>query len=162
LKKKLGIRSGLVVLYLGRIIAPKGLDMLIRAFYKIEQERNDTFLLVCGEGDFRPYCERLTEKLKMKHVFFLGKIEEEEIASYYKTADVFVLPSCVRPHQSVVLRAFAARARIEGWGLTVNEAMSMAKPIITTDAVGVVQDWLKMVLMDTLSRTEMLMNFSQH
>lgn len=143
LKKKLKIENGLVVLYLGRIVQSKGLDILIRAFSKIERERNDIFLVVCGDGDFRSFCEHLADGLKIKHVIFLGMIPKEEIASYYKTADVFVLPSCVRAHQGVMVRALAPRAHVEGWGLVVNEAMSMAKPIITTDAVGAAQDLVK-------------------
>ena len=134
LKEKLNIEKDLLVLYLGRIIERKGLDVLIKAFSKIEQERNDVALMVCGDGDFRPFCEYLAKELKIKHIFFLGSVQEEEIASYYETADLFVLPSCVRENQKI---------KTEGWGLVINEAMSMAKPIVTTNAVGAAQDLVK-------------------
>jgi len=143
LKKKLKIDKSLVVLYLGRITEAKGLDVLIRAFSKIEQERNDVFLLVCGDGEFRFFCEQLVEKLKIKRTMFLGMVEEEEMASYYKTADIFILPSCARAYRRISRRAFSVRPCVEGWGLVINEAMSMGKPIITTDAVGAAQDLVK-------------------
>jgi glycosyltransferase involved in cell wall biosynthesis len=144
LKKALKIDKSLVVLYLGRINEAKGVDVLIRAFSKIEQERNDVFLLICGDGEFRYFCEGLAERLKTKRIMFLGKVEEEEkVASFYETADIFVIPSCARAYRGVWQRAIAVRPCIEGWGLVTNEAMSMGKPIIATDTVGAAQDLVK-------------------
>lgn len=135
LKKKLNIDKGLVVLYLGRIIKNKALDILIRAFSKIEQKTNDFFLVACGDGDYRPYCENLVRKLKVGNIIFRGTVcGEENIASYYRTADVFVLPSSLRGYEKMYC---------EGWGLVINEAMSMGKPVITTNAVGAAPDLVK-------------------
>jgi glycosyltransferase involved in cell wall biosynthesis len=138
LKKKLNIGKGLVVLYVGRIIETKGLDVLIRAFSKIEQEREDVYLVICGDGSFRDSCEHLVEEMKGKHIIFAGMVQEEErIASFYRTADVFVLPSRIATSQRI------GGEVSEGWGLVINEAMSMGKPIITTDAVGAAQDLVR-------------------
>jgi len=134
LKKKLNIKGFLVVLYLGRIVKRKGLDILIQAFSKIEEKRSDVALVVCGNGEFLPYCEQLGKKLGARNIFFLGGVSEGEVASVYEAADVFVLPSCIRSGQGI---------EVEGWGLVINEAMSMGKPIITTDAVGAAKDLVK-------------------
>lgn len=134
LKQRLNIKRRLVVLYLGRIIKRKGLDVLIEAFSAIEKERKDIFLLICGDGDFRPFCEHLAKQLKIRHIRFLGTIPEKEIASYYRTADVFVLPSCIRPDQKI---------KGEGWGLVINEALSMGIPVITTNVVGAAVDLVR-------------------
>jgi glycosyltransferase involved in cell wall biosynthesis len=134
LKQKLKIGKGLVILYLGRIIERKGLDVLLKAFSVIERERNDVFLVICGDGDFRPFCEDLVAQLKIRHVFFLGTVPEEEIASYYRTADIFVLPSCIKPRQKI---------KVEGWGLVINEAISMGIPVVTTNVVGAASDLVK-------------------
>jgi glycosyltransferase involved in cell wall biosynthesis len=134
LKRKLKIGKELVVLYVGRIIETKGLDVLIRAFSKIEQERKDVYLVICGDGSFRGSCEHLVREMKLRHVIFAGIVKEEErVASFYRTADVLVLPSRIVTNQESE----------EGWGLVINEAMSMGKPIVTTDAVGAAEDLVK-------------------
>jgi glycosyltransferase involved in cell wall biosynthesis len=134
LRQKLNIGNGFVILYVGRIIEQKGLDILIKAFSMIEQEREDAYLVICGDGNFRGYCESIIKEMQIKHVTFVGWIQEKEkAASFYKTADVFVVPS----------RIVAEEENAEGWGLVINEAMSMGKPVITTDAVGAAEDLVK-------------------
>jgi glycosyltransferase involved in cell wall biosynthesis len=130
LKNELNIENFLVILYVGRILEKKGVHILIMAFSRIEKERNNVALIICGNGEFLPFCKQLADKLKLKRVFFLGEVEEEKMASIYKTADVFVLPSC-------------SDQEFEGWGLVINEAMSMGLPIITTDNVGAAYDLVK-------------------
>jgi glycosyltransferase involved in cell wall biosynthesis len=133
LRQKLNLGEAFVILYLSRIIERKGLDVLIKAFSMIEKERGDVYLLICGNGSFRSSCESLVKEMQIKHVIFTGLIQDDEKASFYKTADVFVLPSRILMEEELT----------EGWGLVVNEAMSMGKPIITTDAVGAAEDLVK-------------------
>jgi glycosyltransferase involved in cell wall biosynthesis len=130
LRQEFNLGNNLIILYVGRIAESKGIDVLIKAFSKIEQERKDTYLVLCGSGSYRSIFEAFIHKLRLKHVLFLGNVLGDAIASCYKMADVFVLPSCARPFG-------------EGWGLVVNEAMSVGLPIITTDAVGAAEDLVK-------------------
>lgn len=118
------------ILYFSRIIPRKGLDILIKAFKKLESKMGGVRLLIAGDGDFRPFCENLAQELNLKNIKFLGSVPFEKAAYYYAMSDVFVLPSCLR-------------GQSEGWGLVINEAMSMRKPIITTDAVGAAYDLVK-------------------
>ena len=115
------------ILYFSRIMLRKGLDILIKAFKNLESEIEGVRLLIAGDGDFRPFCENLVQELHVRDITFLGGIPFEKAASYYAISDVFVLPSCLR-------------GQSEAWGLVINEAMSMGKPIITTDAVGAAYD----------------------
>jgi len=133
LSQKLNIGNSFVVLYVGRIIEQKGLDVLIKAFSKIEKQWSEVYLLVCGDGDFRAYCESIVKNTQTRHVIFAGWQEKNIAASFYKTADVFVLPSRIVPGEE----------NAEGWGLVINEAMSMGKPVITTDAVGASEDLVR-------------------
>jgi glycosyltransferase involved in cell wall biosynthesis len=130
LRKELNVGDNLVILYVGRIAESKGLDVLIRAYSRIERRRKNTHLILCGDGYFRPFCEDLVQKLQLEHVLFMGDVLGDSIASYYRMADVFVLPSCIRPFG-------------DGWGLVINEAMSLGLPIVTTDAVGAAEDLVK-------------------
>lgn len=139
LRSELNLGGKLVVLFVGRIVRVKGLDLLIEAFCRIEQERDDVALLICGDGTFRPSCQNLANRLNARNVYFLGTVaEEEKMASYYKTADVVVLPTRYEPDPGR-----GQNRGPEGWGLVINEAMSMGKPILTTDRVGAAPDLVK-------------------
>jgi len=118
------------ILYFSRIIPRKGLDILIKAFKKLESKMGGVRLFIAGDGEFKSVCENLAKELNLRDSTFLGDIPFEQAASYYAISDVFVLPSCLR-------------GQSEGWGLVINEAMSMGKPIITTDAVGAAYDLVK-------------------
>ena len=115
------------ILYFSRVVKSKGLDVLIRAFAEIEKLGNDVHLQVVGDGEFRPYCEKLAGDLQVQNIRFHGAVPNEEAWKYFKQADVFVLPC-------------SGKGRGEGWGLVINEAMSMSLPIVTTEAVGAVAD----------------------
>jgi glycosyltransferase involved in cell wall biosynthesis len=126
-REELGIHQEYVILYLSRIINWKGLDILIKAFHLLEQKHNDVFLLIGGDGPYKFFCEDLSNKLKIKKIKFMGSIPNEKVNDYFDISDIFVLPSCIR-------------VQSEAWGLVINEAMSLGKPIVTTDAVGAAED----------------------
>ena len=115
-------------LYLSRIIDWKGLDILIRAFHKLNTERNDIRLVVGGEGPFEDFCKKLCSDMAVGNVHFLGKIDPANLHYIFSIADVFVLPS------------YFLRNHYESWGLVINESMSMGLPVITTNAVGASYD----------------------
>lgn len=125
------IKGKKVILYLARLVRYKGGDCLIRAFSKIEQERNDITLLIGGDGDFRGELERLCRQLSLRNVKFVGAVALQDRAYYYQMCNVFVLPSIWQPDYC------------EAWGLTLNEAMQFGKPVIATDAVGAALDLIK-------------------
>jgi len=113
------------ILYLGRIVEYKGLDLLIKAFAKIS---DDYDLIVVGDGDFKKHCVNQIHDLKMdQRVHFLGSCMSNEALYYYKNCDMFVLPTKFKLSDSV---------QTESWGFTVNEAMAMEIPVVTTTAVG--------------------------
>ena len=118
------IKNKKIILYLSRIVNYKGLDVLIKAFAKLEKEVKDSFLLIAGKGSFEQEAKDLAQELKVKNIKFLGVVDKEHIGFYYSICDVFVLPSTFRDHDA------------ECWGLVLNEAMAFGKPVISTDAVG--------------------------
>jgi glycosyltransferase involved in cell wall biosynthesis len=115
-------------LYLSRITPMKGLDLLIKAFSLLKIKRADVFLLIAGDGPFRPYCQKYIESQRIHDVVFFGSVNPKNDAHIYEQADVFILPSYCRKN------------KYESWGLVINEAMSMNLPIITTTAVGAAYD----------------------
>ncbi|MCF6235459.1 MAG: glycosyltransferase family 4 protein [Gammaproteobacteria bacterium] len=123
--------NDVVFIYLSRIIKWKGLDFLIRAFSKLENESDNVKLIIAGDGPFRKECVELCENLQSENVTFLGSVDSSDVNDIYSSADIFVLPS------------ITYRNSYEAWGLVVNEAMSMKMPVITTDAVGAAYDLVK-------------------
>ena len=118
-------------LFLSRIIPWKGLDLLIKAYHLLRQERNDVSLLIAGDGPSKEFCFKLAKSLKVLDVEFIGSIIPANTRDIYLKADVFVLPS------------YQLNGYYEEWGLVVNEAMSMKLPVITTTAVGASFDMIR-------------------
>ncbi|MCL5282121.1 MAG: glycosyltransferase family 4 protein [Planctomycetes bacterium] len=115
------------LLYFSRILKLKGLDILLQAFAGLVSQRREAHLLIVGDGPFRKYCEQLRDDWHIPNVRFVGWVPNEEAWKYYQQADIFVLPC-------------SGKGRREGWGLVVNEALSMSLPVVTTEAVGCVPD----------------------
>lgn len=123
--------DGDVVLALGRLAVNKGYDLLINAFQYVAERLPDASLyLAVGGEDMEPSEKRLLDELKEQceslaltdKVVFGGWVANEEIADYYRAADVFVLPS-----------------RYEPFGMTAIEAMACETPTVMTTRGGLFQ-----------------------
>lgn len=102
------------VLFVGRAIPPKGLDVLCRAWVQSRLAATGATLTLVGDaGD--PGLPGVTR---------VGRVGRPELRNFYGSADVLVIPSIPTP------------AFVEPWGLVANEAMNQRTAIITTDAVG--------------------------
>jgi glycosyltransferase involved in cell wall biosynthesis len=114
-----------IILYYGRIIRQKGLDILIRAYSQLPKEiKLNTYLLVIGDGDFKLECEVLANKLCIENIKFIGYVNPQYRYIYFSQCDVFVLPG------------WFYKGKTDVWGLTINEALQCGKVIISTNAVG--------------------------
>lgn len=113
-----------VILYFGCLVKYKGVEYLIKAFAKLSEENKEACLIIAGEGPERQRLEKLCKELKLDNrVHFTGFVKEEDKAAFFLLCDVFV-------HPAIRL------ATPEEWGLAVNEAMSVGKPVVVTTAVG--------------------------
>ncbi|MEP6506606.1 MAG: glycosyltransferase [Gemmatimonadales bacterium] len=102
-----------IVLAVGRLIYYKGFDILIDAMKEIEAH-----LVIIGDGALRDSLSSQAKALGIAdRVTFLGELQNEEIAVFYRAADVFVLPSV---------------ARSEAFGIVQIEAMASGTPVINT------------------------------
>ena len=105
-------KEKIICLFIGRHVAYKGLEYLIKASKEIRDDNIQ--ILIAGTGE-------LTEKLKEQasgdnKIVFLGKISESEKRAYYKACDIICFPSITRN---------------EGFGLALAEGMYFGKPAIT-------------------------------
>ena len=99
-----------VVLYVGQIIHRKGIDIILKTAKKLE---NVGFYIAGGIATDE--YANMVEELGLKNVHFVGFKDKGELAEYYRSSNVFVLPT-----------------REDIWGLVVNEAMAYGVPVITT------------------------------
>lgn len=98
-------RSYKKILFVGRLIYPKGCHDLINAFKIISREFLDAELLIAGDGPERPYLEDLSTNFNIK---FLGLLGRAELAKVYEQCGIFVLPSYSESAPTTLLEAGAA------------------------------------------------------
>lgn len=131
MKERLGIRDKKVILYFGRLVRGKGLYSLIEAFTKLQEEISDLFLLIAGEGEIKKELEKLCLARKINSIFLPSTYSRTQKALYFSLADIVVLPSVLDEYY------------VDVWGLVLNEAMSVCKPVISTTAVGAAYDLIE-------------------
>ena len=107
--------DGPIVLYVGRLVPEKGVDVLLRAWREI-----DATLVVIGDGPLAGMVER-TPRTRL-----LGPRPRSELPVAYAATEFALLPSVPTP-----------RFR-EPWGLVCNEAMHQGRPMVASDSVGAV------------------------
>lgn len=112
IKRNLNIKEKFVVVSIGQFIERKGFDVLLRACALLGE---DIGVYIIGGKPTEQY-KKIVNKLQLRNVTFLDFKSQEELKKYYKSADLFVLPT-----------------REDIWGLVVNEAMAFGLPVITTD-----------------------------
>lgn len=111
-EKSIGLKAcrGVRYIFVGRIIALKGINYLLDSWRKhIEIFRNDELLIV-GDGDKLEQYRKLYADLSS--VKFLGGVDYSQIYKYYSISDVFVIPTLE-----------------DNWSLVVPEAMACGLPI---------------------------------
>lgn len=99
------------LLYVGRLAKVKGVQMLLRSFSKIIDEFPEAMLYIVGDGPSRRYlrqvCRFLRIEDKVSFTGFLPRITD--VYRYYKSADLYILPSYIENCSISLLEALAAR-----------------------------------------------------
>lgn len=138
LVKKYSLAGKKTVLFVGRLIEPKGVDVLIEAAKLCTERDKSIRFLIAGSGNSEKSFRQLAAKLRLqKSVIFVGGINQEELPAYYSIADVFVLPSTYHTKAGVPIPNVS-----ENFGLVLAEAMSSEVPIIAS-RVGGIPLWIK-------------------
>jgi glycosyltransferase involved in cell wall biosynthesis len=111
-------------LYVGRLVAEKGIFDLLKAYAKLKDDtRQAVGLVFVGDGEQRMQLETRAREIVGGCVRFTGFAHREELAELYGLAEVFALPTHTDP-----------------WGLVVNEALACGLPVIVSSAAGCVDD----------------------
>lgn len=128
LSARLGIKTGTKLIgFVGRIVAEKGLEYLLRATPLLQSRLDDFMILVAGEhvkvagGSVKQDIDALIEKYPDR-VKLVGYLKLDDLAAFYNLIDVLVLPS-VDP--------------LEAFGMVQLEAMFCGTPVVASDMPGV-------------------------
>jgi len=114
------------ILFAGRLIPRKGVDILIRAVPLIHQ-KVPVRLHVVGDGPMAKPWKDLTRQMELDStILFHGVIENSELEKRYASADVFVLPALVDDHGDT-----------EGLGVVLIEALSFGTPVVASNVGGI-------------------------
>jgi len=93
-------RNPRVVLFVGRLSANKGLDVLCEAALQLPE---DVRVLIAGEGPMRPELE---QRYADPRIEFLGAVAESDLRALYRQAAVLALPTRSDGMPTVILEAF--------------------------------------------------------
>lgn len=102
--------NSLGLLFVGRVVWQKGLDVLLAALASLPPDlRSVITLTIVGDGPARPDLERQAERLGLSgRIVFRGWLGRDELPATYRSADIFVFPSRDEGMPNVVLEAMAA------------------------------------------------------
>ncbi|HMH64713.1 MAG TPA: glycosyltransferase, partial [Rhizomicrobium sp.] len=111
-----------IIVWMGRQVPVKGLDILVRAFAEIAQQRQQAILVLIGP-DTDNYGVTVLQPLIAElgiadRVIFTGMLTGDEKQGALRAADLFVMPSLT-----------------ENFALAAIEAMAQERPVIVSSGV---------------------------
>ncbi len=109
------------ILFAGRLIAGKGIFLLIDALSKLKPR--EFIVSYAGEGDEEQELKAYAKEKSIK-VNFLGRLEKHHLMDVYRKAKVLVVPSTTH---------------IEGSPLVIAEALTMGVPVIASDQPAMIE-----------------------
>ncbi|MBI4202058.1 MAG: glycosyltransferase [Chloroflexi bacterium] len=121
-RERLGLNGHQTILYVGRLDAIKGVDVLLHSLAQVETGKQVQLLVVGGNEEDGEYqrLKGLAQELGLAEVVaFLGSKEHEALPAYYQAADVCVVPSYY-----------------ESFGLVALESMACGTPVVASRVPG--------------------------
>jgi len=113
-------RNNVRLLFIGKLVAQKGVDILIKSIKNVVKRKYSVTLLIVGNGDLEQY-KKLVLKLSLEsNVKFMGFLIGDEKFELLKNSDIFVFPS-----------------NYESFGNVLIEAMASGLPVITTNITAI-------------------------
>lgn len=115
IRSQYGLTPGSYLLYLGRLVPEKGLDLLVRAYQALHTDK--TLVIAGGASDSGAYMAQLqTLAAGDPRILFTGFVQGPLLEELYSNAYLYVLPS-----------------HLEGMPLSLLEAMSYGNCCLTSD-----------------------------
>jgi glycosyltransferase involved in cell wall biosynthesis len=98
LRQKWGIADGPTVIFIGRLIHVKGVDVLVKAFAEVKRQLPAAQLLIVGDGPEENALRGMVRAHNIEgSVHFVGFHQGSDLVELYVCADLFCLPSRHEP-----------------------------------------------------------------
>lgn len=111
--------AGRKLLFVNRLDPRKGFSVMVEAFHRLRESRDDVLLVVAGDGKDRAALRRLPRNLRSS-VLMLGNVPHEFLPPYHAACDLFCAPATGR----------------ESFGIVLVEAMAAGLPVVASDIPG--------------------------
>jgi glycosyltransferase involved in cell wall biosynthesis len=120
-RQRLNIPEGRMLLWVGRMVPVKGLDLLVKACDSLRQRGVSFRLYLLGDGPLRKELEYDCQGRGLsKCVIFVGSVPHDQLPDWYRSADVMVLPS-----------------RSEGVPNVLRESLACGTPFVASQVGGI-------------------------
>ncbi len=121
-RQQLGIAvPGRVIVWVGRMVPVKGLDVLLRSCAILQNQAIDFHLYLVGDGPLKQTLVTETRDCGLSpHVTFVGPKLHDELPDWYRAADLTVLPS-----------------RSEGLPNVLRESLACGTPFVASNVGGI-------------------------
>ncbi|MFH0804843.1 MAG: glycosyltransferase family 4 protein [Patescibacteria group bacterium] len=121
-----------VILSVGNLVRRKGFDLVLNSLPVIQSNIANTVYVIVGIGPDWNYLHSLATGHGLNEsVIFAGQVGTDELADWYRSSDVFAMPS------REILNANGQAIDVEGFGMVFLEANLYGKPTIGGRSGGV-------------------------
>jgi len=123
-RSKLGLpMDKKIILFFGNIVSYKGPHILLKSIKLLKNQINDFIVVFAGRGGMQEELVKMAEKLGIEeNIRFTGYVDDALKPLYFKSADIFCLPSITIA---------------EAFGIVNLEAMASGIPIVSTRLGGI-------------------------
>jgi phosphatidylinositol alpha-1,6-mannosyltransferase len=119
---KHNLSGKVILLTVARLTPRKGQDMTIRALPLVAKKYDAIFYVIVGDGPYKNTLIQIAEDSGVSdRVLFAGSIPDEEIPSYYRLCDIYIMPN---------REVEDSTDSVEGFGISFLEASASGKPVI--------------------------------
>ncbi|MBU0612749.1 glycosyltransferase family 4 protein [Patescibacteria group bacterium] len=125
--EEFGLNGKRILLTVGRIVERKGHIEVLKSLPFIIKKIPNTHYIITSNGPYKKDLEIFIDKNHLRnYVTFVGEVSRDQLSSFYRLAEVFVMPTIM-----------LANSDVEGFGIVYLEANAFGKPVVGYDTGGV-------------------------
>jgi len=121
---KIPLEGDPTILYVGRLVQVKRVDILLKAFSTVTLQHPSARLYLAGSGPLESSLKKLCTKLSLSEkVVFLGHIQHKKLGVLYRSSEIFVLPSDAELMSISLLEAMASKCAVVASNIAASEVV---------------------------------------
>lgn len=100
------------ILFFGRILHYKGLDILLKALKDVKKEVNDVKLVIAGEGDIAPYQKLIDDDICKNIEIYNEYIPEKDVPKFFQKSSIIAMPYREASQSGIIPIAYAFKKAV--------------------------------------------------